>query len=157
MQFTSTIIVALLAVSTSNLTTAQKISNLRGGGDGGHGVGVGLDTTVHTSLEHVTPTRKLEEEKGISNPPEPVLESSITLDDDNTDDNADDPSRMQDDWCPGWDSHTYWRDDECPKCQIMCFDVNSFDGKGHPSYCHDCPNNPTSKCYNDLPTECRPN
>ena len=32
MQFTSTIIVALLAVSTSPVTTAQKFSNLRGGG-----------------------------------------------------------------------------------------------------------------------------
>ena len=36
MQFTSTIIVTLLAVSTSPVTTAQKFSNLRGGGKGGH-------------------------------------------------------------------------------------------------------------------------
>ena len=111
-------------------------------------------------MEHVTPTRKLEEEKGISNPPQPVLDSFNHLDDDIVnDDNTDDHSAPPDDWCPGWDSHTYWRDDECPKYQIMCHDVNPFDGKSDPSrsYCHDCPSNPTSKCYNDLPKECRPN
>ena len=58
MQFTSTLLVALLAVSSSpTLTTAQQVSNLRGGG---HGV-MGGGFTAHTATP---PTRTLEEEEG---------------------------------------------------------------------------------------------
>ena len=62
MQFTSTIIVALLAVSTSPVTTAQKFSNLRGGDDSGGG---GHKLQAERVLSDPERSRKLEEEKGL--------------------------------------------------------------------------------------------
>ena len=131
MQLTSTIIVALLAVSTSNLTAAKKFPNLRGGVGRGHGVGLGLDKTAHTPLEHVTPTRKLEEKTEISDPPGPILESSTTLD-------------AQQGGCPGTDRRvadsnqkTSFYPYQCPTGQIMCFDVNPLHlFHEHKYYCH---------------------
>lgn len=61
MQFTSTLLVALLAVSPfPTRTTAQKVSNLRGGG---HGV-MGGGFTAHTATP---PTRRTLEEEGCQN------------------------------------------------------------------------------------------
>ena len=115
MQFTSTIIVALLAVSTSPITTAQKFSNLRGG-DGGHGVGVGLDTTAHKAtlvpVDKVPLARKLEEEKGLD---------------------------AQFDGCGGVHSHVKDLDYKCPDGEIRCASVFP----PYLTYCHDpkvCPN-----------------
>ena len=179
MQFTTTIIVALLAVSTSPVTTAQKVSNLRGGGgDPGVGAPVSSDevsaarklqqeeetsdpqqlasessTTLEAQSGHCPDgffhdysndkcgydqilcaaegddckcnmcyTRKLEEEKGISNSPQLGLESSTTLE-------------AQLGGCPGIDSHEEYDDDKCPEGQIRCYTTNPFNW-WNIHYCH---------------------
>ena len=128
MQFTSTIIVALLAVSTCTVSAAPKFSNLRGGG--------GDDDGSH----------KLQEERVLSDPSAPSRVSAI-LEDTGT------PSPFRDserslvdavvnstwpwDWCPGADQEVDCKvypgfgiaPCPCPSGQVYC-SAPSHD------YCH---------------------
>ena len=108
MQFTLNIIAALLAVSTSTVTAAQKSSNLRGGG------------------------HKLHEETVLSDPSPAGL--STIVEDTTVDPAVPEYGRSLRNGCPGLDYPENGKRDGrvCKNGRILCWDV--WEQK---SYCHD--------------------
>ena len=153
MQFTSTIIVALLAVSpATTFTAAQKFSNLRGGD--GHKLHHAETVLADPSADEATPATS-DHVPALHDDPERSLVEGwfdgcpwYDTPDKNRDDDCPDGQIMcvhfltADDRycydphpviCPGSQEHLKDRDSECPTGQIMCYDKMRLDNW---DYCH---------------------